>query len=342
MQEQRAQTSPDPVLRRSSLAALGVVLLSAGACGSDPEPGWQVVHRHLDSALLSVWGTSSTDVWAVGSDSGEGPLVLHFDGAGWERLETGQVGDLWWVFGFPGGPIYLGGAGGLILRYEAGAFTRMTTPGVDTVFGIWGASPTDLWAVGGGAGGSQGAFAWRLEGDSWSLAPGFPEALAANGALWKVYGRSASDVWLVGTNGTVVRWDGSSLTHSTASTGESLFTVHANDAHFAAVGGFGTGLIFENDGGGWKNVSPAGAPSLIGVSLTAAGGYATGEYGSIFRRGDAGWELEDTGLTLGESLHSVWVDDEGGVWSVGGEVSTTPLQDGVLLHKGDSVSGGIE
>ena len=51
------------------------------ACpGSEPEPQdetWEVVHRDLAGALLSVWGSSSTDVWAVGADAldGSGPTV---------------------------------------------------------------------------------------------------------------------------------------------------------------------------------------------------------------------------------------------------------------------------
>ena len=61
------------------------------ACGGTQEvssPAWQIVEPHLDSALLSVWGTSASDVWAAGSDArdGQGPLVLHFDGASWQRL----------------------------------------------------------------------------------------------------------------------------------------------------------------------------------------------------------------------------------------------------------------
>ena len=116
------------------------------------DPAFRLLHSNLDSALLSVWGTSGSDVWTVGGDArdGTGPLVLHYDGTSWERMTTGQAqGDLWWVFGFEGGPIYMGGSGGVILRYESGMFTLVSTPGTATVFGIWGATQDDLWAVGG-------------------------------------------------------------------------------------------------------------------------------------------------------------------------------------------------
>jgi hypothetical protein len=318
---------------------MGLTLLGCG--GGD---SWQAVERNLPGALLSVWGSSADDVWVVGGDAGDGqgPTVLHWDGTAFHRLATGQTGDLWWVFGFAGGPIFMGGAGGHILKYDNGTFTLMTTPGTDVVFGIWGSSPTDLWAVGGAMGGAQGAFAWRSSGGDWTVAPGFPQDLATTDALWKVYGRGANDVWMVGTAGKVVHWDGSALTPSSTGVGESLFTVHADAQRFVTVGGFGTGIILENEGAGWVDRSPKAAQPLVGVCLGPKDGYAVGQYGSVYHRDDSGWAAEDTGILLDESLHSVWIDPSGGVWAAGGQVLTTPLVRGVLLHKGNTIPGGIQ
>lgn len=320
---------------RSRLPA--TALLALAACSSEAK--WTAVQQGLPAALLSVWGTSATDIWAAGADTndGKGPLVQHFDGTEWKRLETGQTaGDLWWAFGFAGGPVYFGGSGGMILRHQDGAFTRMPTPSGDTIFGIWGASPDDLWAVGGALGGASGAFAWRSRnGGAWAPAEGFPAQLAQTDAMWKMYGRAANDAWIVGTNGKVVRWDGTTFTPSSTGTAESLFTVHASAQRFVAVGGFGTGNILENDGSGWKNVSPAGASSVVGVCLGEDVAYAAGAFGEIHTRTEDGWKLEDTGLTVNGSLHSVWIDPDGGVWAVGGRTSNVPLIDGVMLHKGN-------
>lgn len=309
------------------------------ACPPPPaQPKWSMVATQLPSALLSVWGTSEHDVWTVGSDSGDGPLVMHFDGSAWSRMNTGVSGNLWWVFGFTDGPVYLGGEGGLIVRYASGTFTRLTTPGTAVVSGIWGSSPDDLWAVGAESGGAKGAFAWRLRGgDRWEAAAGFPSALADTDALWKVWGRGPNDVWFVGSAGKLLHWDGAAFTQSSAGTGEALFTVHANSTQFAAVGGFGTGKLLENSGSGWTNASPPGAASLIGVWLTEQGGFAVGQYGTVFTRADGGWSEVATGFSLSQSLHSVWVDPSGGVWAAGGNVVTIPLRDGVLMHRGAAV-----
>ena len=316
-----------------------IALLLVAACDSPapPPPAWQVVARDLPSAVLSIWGTSATDVFAVGGDAGDGrgPTVMHFDGSSWTRLDTGQIGNLWWVFGFEDGPVYMGGDGGMILRYQSGAFTRMSTPpGTDTVFGLWGAAADDMWAVGGAVGGSSGGFAWRLQGETWVVAPGFPAEVTANSALWKIYGRSADDAWMVGTNGNAVRWDGTSLTVVSTGAGESLFTVHADAQGFVAVGGFGTGSIVENDGSGWRNTSPLGAPGFIGICLTPGGGYAVGQFGTVYSRDGSDWVEEDLELTINESFHSVWVDPSDGVWLAGGQVTTLPLTDGIMLYRG--------
>jgi hypothetical protein len=340
----------------NSRSALGLSILAglSVACGSDapraPEP-WQLVHESLPGALLSVWGTSDRDVWTVGADAGDGsgPTVLHLEGGSWSRLDTGQRGDLWWVHGFAGGPLFMGGAGGMILRYDESSFTRLTTPGTGVVFGLWGSSPDQMWAVGGEAGGSQGAFAWRLEGDRWVEAPGFPSDLAVTDALWKVYGRGANDVWMVGTGGKLLHWDGSAITPAFAGLAESLFTVHGNSQRFVTVGGFGTGLLLEHPVGApasaaWVDMSPTGAQSIIGVCATEGdGGHAVGDFGYVAERGPSGWVSEETGLedVFGvRSLHSVWIDASGGVWAAGGEVRVPPLVNGIMLHRGAAVPTG--
>lgn len=330
---------------RMGRASIGLVFaLVLGGCPDGDGPAaseWQLVHEELPGALLSVWGTSEDDVWMVGGDGrdGMGPLVIHWDGTSFERIDSGlDSGALWWVFGFPGGPVYMGGEGGTILRHDGEVFTPMTTPGSQTVFGIWGASETDIWAVGGTSDGRDG-FAWRLEGDAWVPEPTLPADLASASAVWKIYGTSADDAWLVGHNGLSLHWDGSTLTPGDTGVGSALFTVHANATRYAAVGGFGTGIIVEYEDGAWHNMTPSGIQGLSGVYVGEDDfAVAVGAYGTVHLRDAAGWHEADTGYPLVESYHAVWVDPAGGVWAVGGE--TTSLTDGVLLHRGEMLPEG--
>ncbi len=321
------------------------MLALCSACGSPESRPWALVAHHLPAALLSVWGTSDHDVYAVGGDLGDGsgPEVVHWDGSAWNHLATGQTGDLWWVFGFANGPIYMGGAGGMILRYESGVFTRMTTPGINTVFGMWGSSPTDMWAVGGAVGGANGAFAWRLQGDTWVDNHLLPATFSSTDVIWKMYGRSANDAWMVATNGNALRWDGTTVTLVPTGAHESLFTVHADADRYVAVGGFGTGIVLENTGAGWTNASPAVAsPGLVGVRLSPEGDFAVGQEGAVYSRAGGDWNEVPTGQSLDESFHSVWIDDKGGVWAVGGQVLTLPLVDGTVMYGGASAPGELQ
>ncbi len=331
------------------LALVGFAL-ALSACGSsdagpaEPKPRWTVIEEALPGALLSIWGTSPSDVWVVGADArdGTGPLCLHYDGSAWTRVDTGETqGDLWWVFGFEGGPVFMGGAGGVILRNDSGVFTKMTTPGTDTVFGIWGTSPEELWAVGGAF--DKTGFAWRLEGGTWTAEASLPAAVVADAALWKVFGLAANDAWMVGSNGVSFHWDGATLSQEQTGVGSSLFTVHANQKRFAAVGGLATGVIVENDGSGWKQSGDATPSGLTGVVLGSGdSGFAVGQYCTVYERNASGWHEDDIGLTLEQDLHGVWIDPAGGVWAAGGHTSSIPLTEGLLLHKGKAVAiGGI-
>jgi hypothetical protein len=322
---------------------------SSGGDGETPEPeaaSWQLVHEALPSALLSVWGSSTKDVWAVGGDTGDGkgPLVVHFDGESWERVKTGQSeGTLWWVFGFAGGPVFMGGAGGMILRYEEGEFTLMDTPSNDTVFGIWGASENDVWAVG-GASESGGGFAWRLRGGTWAPEPTLPKSVPDSAAIWKIFGTKKNEAWLVGSNGVSLHWDGTSLEPGDTGVGSSLFTVYAGDGRYAAVGGLASGIIVEYQNGKWKDVTPDPLPQpLSGVTLDdKGGGFAVGALGYVYSRDEDGWHEVDTGFFLDENLHGTWLDAKGGLWAVGGQTYSEPYTAGVMLHRGKDVpTGGL-
>jgi hypothetical protein len=52
--------------------------------------------------------------------------------------------------------------------------------------------------------------------------------------------------------------------------------------------------------------------------------YAVGINGQVLARRGKQWQLLKTGLDLARDLHSVWIDDKGGVWAVGGHVIGPP------------------
>ena len=314
--------------------------LLAVACGGggdgpvDETSRWTVVDTGLPAALISIWGTSADDIWTVGADpkDGTGPMVLHYDGTRWSRIQTGRTGDLWWVFGFQNGPVFMGGQNGMILKREGDRLDLMETPGRGTVFGIWGTAANDLWAVGGNV--VDGAFVWRYDGERWREAEGFPSDLAAAHSMFKVWGRSADDVWVVGTGGVVIRFQDDLVTREPTGTARSLFTVHGNSGLVVAVGGSGEeGRLLQREDGRWSDVTPEGTPHIIGVRMTEDTGYAVGIRGSVSRWDGKTWRRVETGIDLSEAYHTVWIDPDGGVWAVGGRVVSPPLVDGVMVYR---------
>lgn len=331
-------------MRRGRTAWLTLALANlqlATACSDDDGSGppdaapatWQTVHENLDGALLSVWGSAEDDVWTVGGDpDGSGPMVLHWNGSDWETKDAQSPGDLWWVFGFAAGPVFAGGSGGRVLRStDRSTFDEMPTPvGTPIVFGIWGCSPDDVWAVGGNYGGGSGGFAWHLEDDAW-VAHELPDGDVR--PVWKVIGKSCDDVRFVGEGGLSFSWDGAEFTPEPTGVGESLFTDAVLDDCYVAVGGI-AGIVLEDCGSGWQDVSPGGAPGFSGVCAAGGEAFATGQFGAVYKRESDGTWVEDDMPPTSNTLHGCLVDPSGGLWAAGGQVLSTPLTDGVMVYRG--------
>jgi hypothetical protein len=334
----------------SRLCALALVLAAVviTGCHSHPppapgettSPSWQLLASELPEALLSISARSPRDVYAVGADKGAGPLVLHYDGTHWSTLATGTTGDLWWVQAQPNGPVLLGGAGGTILRYDGAHFERLPTPALakQTVYGVWGTSGDDFYAVG-SAGGRNG-FIWhhhdgRFEVETIPLA--VPHVLGGEvPGFFKVWG-NGDEVWVVGALGAVLHRQGSApFTVVPSGTTATLFTVSGAGDRIVAVGGSGNGVVIAGSfAGGLHDESPPGSGLLQGISVSAAGDWASGERGLVFSTGHGpGLTAVEHGLGIppGTSLHAILRDAEGGVWAVGGDVLTPALDQGMLLH----------
>jgi hypothetical protein len=331
------------VIRAAPWAAVLSSTLALAACGpSDEPPSWQVVHDELPGGVLRVWGTSARDVYAVGSDGdGAGSLVLHYDGAKWSRLDPGTTGDLWWVEGVGPDDIRMVGEAGLILRYRPSTktFERITAPEPITLFGVWGRSSEDVWYVGGNVAGRRGVV-WRDDGSG----PRVPEATltSTTSTFFKVYGFASGETWSVGQGGTTMHFDGVAFDAPTSGTRLPLFTVHGTDpAHVWAVGGVADGVILAWDGTAWVDETPPETPQVNAVfASTAERVHAAGFNGRMWAR-EAGVWGELDGVPTFDDLHSVWVDDEGGIWAGGGQLASDPPRDGVLVHYGRAVATGL-
>jgi len=332
---------------RSTLSPLLTALLATAlvACPDpvDPAPVEPLAFGEIATApraaFMSVGGTGPEDVWLVGAQPGlfEEPVVLRRRGGDWEEVSTGVLHAMWWVHAFEGGPTFIGGGGATVLRVDGDVVTRTPTPAFfgNTVYGVWGASPDDVWAVGGFAG--RSGFAWRYDGATWTDVP-LPDDLPRGpdgelASLFKVWGRSADDVWAVGNHGAVLHFDGDAWAVVPSGTHAALFTVTGDDDEVVIVGGLSQGVVLRGGLEGLVADSPATAPLLQGVTLDAEGAiWVAGAFGyaAVKRPGSDAWEPVDLGLEESpQSVHALWFDGVRDVWGVGGGVLSPALDTGV-------------
>jgi len=307
--------------------------------GSGPTlPPLRVVFDGLPPALLGVAGTSPTNIFVAGADlqDGLGPYVLHFNGECWTRLLTGASGTLWWISANPiGDAFYMVGDGGLILRYDitSGQFERQVTPGDATIFGVWGQSPDSIWAVGRNEA-DQSAVIWHYDGNSWQAVDltGVVPGVVPN--LFKIWGRNENDIYAVGRAGLILHYDGERWAQVASNTIRPLFGVYGNDDIVVATGGFNDGVIIEDSGAGFVARTPPGVKQLNGVFVPTNGtAVSVGISAAMALRDADGWVNTAAGLDTAGDFHAVWLDSEGGLWAVGGALSTG-LSNGLLVYGG--------
>jgi hypothetical protein len=311
-------------------------------------PSWSVVAADLDEALLSVGGSAADDVWVVGADRGKGPAALHWDGRAWQRHVTGTRGDLWWVHGFLDGTALFGGSAGTLIRWNGESFETMNAPSLarQTVFGIWGRDPSDVYAVGSGSG--RDGFIWHFDGKQWSnIALPAEVSLDEHGevpGLFKVWGNS-ENVYAVGAHGLLLRGDRERGFEVVATGQETpLYTVFGDDSEVFSVGGDLSGVILAlGKEGPLQDLSPDGAPLIQGVCMSKRGEViGTGARGQVFARTKDGFEKVETGLTLSvQTLHAAWFDPDDNLWAVGGN-ALSGLDKGAIVRRPASARESAE
>jgi hypothetical protein len=161
--------------------------------------GWSVVDAGDGDAafLMSISGTTAGNVFAVGRTDDLRALVCHFDGMTWTKNVLGGVEELRGVWADGAGGAFAVGSAGSVRRYAGGTWASMKSATTDELFCVWGASATDVYAAG-----WQGALV-HYDGTSWrKLLP------ATNRSLNAISGRSASEVYLAGDKGSILLFEG--------------------------------------------------------------------------------------------------------------------------------------
>jgi uncharacterized protein YjdB len=227
---------------------------------------WAAQLSGTSSQLRNAWGASDTSIFVVGY----GGTILRWHGSSWNIVASGTSQNLRGVWGTSPVNAFAVGAGGTILHWDGSSWSAMTSPTTQNLLRVWGTSPTDVYAVGG----SGTVLHW--DGGSWTL-----EATPTTANLYSVWGTSPSDVFAVGDSGAIVHWTGSSWLATASGTTQVLSMVWGTsptNVYAVAEGG----VVLRWDGSNWTPVAnTSGLYGVGGASPTEF--YAVGPIGTLLR-----------------------------------------------------------
>lgn len=302
-------------------------LALAGCPGPDAPPAWEPAFDASGVGwLLNVASSSDTDVWVVGGSPSDG-VAWHFDGTAWSEVPLdASVPLLNWTMPFTPSDAFMVGNGGTVLRWDGSSFTPMASGTTEDLWGVWGAAPNDVWAVGGS--GFPGATATLIhyDGTSWQPVTIPPLERADVRAFFKVWGSSASDVWVVGQRGAVLHYDGATWEERLVGASQDLIAVWGTGPdHVVMVGGRGNGIVVTWNGSEYRTENLAPLPGLNGVWMDGDRVFhAVGIEGTLVTVDfdTLAW-TDDDATTTRLTYHAIHGDASGRLWAVGGSLSST-------------------
>jgi hypothetical protein len=211
-------------------------------------PGVGTQNGSVQVAFFSVWGASSSDVFAVGEAGSDfnRALIAHYNGASWSEmpLEAGDDRVLMDVSGSSGQDVYAVGffdagaslrgtfafSAGLILHFNGRTWQEVQPVAANISYsGVWAAASNDVFVV--GASNDQGVIL-HFDGTSWS-----PMPVPPTGPLLDIWGTSDADLYAVGV-GTILHFDGQGWSES-LSASQRLASVWAASPSEVFVSGSG-------------------------------------------------------------------------------------------------------
>jgi len=127
----------------TAVVMMSLALFVQPASAQEPDWTWQNSLPQGDG-LAGVWGSSGSDVFAVGWDG----TILHYDGSSWSSMSSGTSNGLAEVWGSSGSDVFAVGSWGTIVHYDGSSWSSMSSDTSHRLEGVWGSSGSDVFAVG--------------------------------------------------------------------------------------------------------------------------------------------------------------------------------------------------
>ena len=246
----------------------------------------------LDGIVLyGVWGSSSSDVYAVGSDW----TILYFDGIEWSRIETGVH----------------------VSRLYPDVENDLERSPLDGFWSVWGSSVNDIYAVGNSA--FRGGVALHFNGVSWRQIALPEKTNEIHHDLYRcVWGTSAENVFILGALGRVYHYDGNTWEKMYIGQSVDLGIISGtSDNNVFAAGS--SGRLFHYNGEEWNQIFGLEGMYFKGIwGSSTKNVYASGtsfNVGAIYHYNGTKWKRIKT--VNKDHLIGIWGHGDSDVFAVG-------------------------
>ena len=259
-------------------------------------------------SFAALWGSGTTDLYAVGAGFNVSGYVYHSLGDGqWTSIKT--AGSLYAAWGSGPGDVYVGGLGGVLHSTDHGAtWTSETLPlvgGSWVIDALWGSGPNDVYAAGfstdshGTKTGSSilhstGAGAWVSQYSD------------QNGSSFSLWGADATHVYAVNRDsGAIVQssGNGSWMAHDALGPVRSIRGIGTNRLYVTGA----NGVLFQSaDAKTWMSQPIDGASGELLEDIWGTADddvFVVGNHGSVFHFDGTSWSSAGT---AGTKLLAIW------------------------------------
>ncbi len=226
-------------------------------------------------SISALWGTGSNDVWLVGPSS----TVRHFTGtqATTVPLPGGAAAGFSAVVGRSATDVLLGGT--KTFWWNGTTLADVSPPGGANVLAL-AATPSRYWAVG-----DQGFLASYQPGQGWTRYP-TNTTLALTGVT-----ATATQVWAVGLQGLVYRWNGSGFDQISGPPPDTLINFELSHDHRGGMAWTATGSPWQRASDGtWYPLDGGLTPPLHDACMSGErAGAAVSQNRHVWRIDASGW-----------------------------------------------------
>lgn len=191
---------------------------------------WSVLLNELGDGLQAIWGTSPSNLYAVGNKG----VILQYNGADWNRMTSPVDSPLYSIWGAAADNIYAVGNDGTFIKYDGKAWSKVPVNLNTQLLSVNGTGPDNILVVGG-----QGTVL-HYNGTTWRTVASGADA-RYNGIVWI----SPQSALIVGDGGKVAAWDGVGVTSVEQIATSTLHSAFLLGSKPFAVGNYGTVLRFS-------------------------------------------------------------------------------------------------